>query len=459
MQCYHAPMARRTRDPRPAGAAGTVAEQLAEGLAGTGGPLRQHVADGLRDLGAVDLAVYSAVADTPTPSLDEPLRRLSNAANNSGLWFAIAAALALAGGSAGRRAALRGTLAIGATSALVNLAVKSIWARQRPDRAGVGVPVWRNVRMPASTSFPSGHAASWSARSSARAPGRPWPAWWTGCSLLETAPRRAAISSVSSRRVPRTRTPRMLRMQKVRQANPVPGHSACALTEPASVADQLKRTRCSAVYIHLDLDVLDPAVFPYTSRGTGQLRRSRAGLILRLRAASRALTALRECRAPRLGGPRRAYYLAGACAGPGGIQHGGGRDGVPGVYRHRLGAADGGGEGGVEQVPGPETPSCRPHQARLFPNDRTGRRSRDARNPAPDYRRRARLGMASRRRSTWASPTGGLEDRPLAAAWRDSGPRGPGRGAGRRAAQDAFPRACSGRSTVGAAGRGTRGSP
>ena len=29
----------------------------------------------LRDLGAVDLAVYSVVADTPTPSLDEPLRQ------------------------------------------------------------------------------------------------------------------------------------------------------------------------------------------------------------------------------------------------------------------------------------------------------------------------------------------------------------------------------------------------
>ena len=133
-------MARRARDPRPAGAAGTVAEQLAEGLAGTGGPLRQHVAEGLRDLGAVDLAVYSAVAAAPTPSLDEPLRRLSNAANNSGLWFAIAAALALAGGGAGRRAALRGTLAIGATSALVNLAVKSIWARQRPDRVATPTP-------------------------------------------------------------------------------------------------------------------------------------------------------------------------------------------------------------------------------------------------------------------------------------------------------------------------------
>ena len=81
-----------------------VQRTAAEGFAGARSPCPVHVAKGLRDLGAVDLAVYSAVADTPTPSLDEPLGRLSNAANNSGLWFAIAAALALAGGGAGRRA-------------------------------------------------------------------------------------------------------------------------------------------------------------------------------------------------------------------------------------------------------------------------------------------------------------------------------------------------------------------
>jgi undecaprenyl-diphosphatase len=51
-------------------------------------------------------------------------------------------------------------LAIAVTSALVNLAAKSVWSRRRPDRAGAGVPSQRNVRMPASTSFPSGHAAS-----------------------------------------------------------------------------------------------------------------------------------------------------------------------------------------------------------------------------------------------------------------------------------------------------------
>ncbi len=54
----------------PAGAA--VAERLADWFAQLGGPARQQVAGGLRELGAVDRAIYSAVASTPTPSLDEP---------------------------------------------------------------------------------------------------------------------------------------------------------------------------------------------------------------------------------------------------------------------------------------------------------------------------------------------------------------------------------------------------
>ncbi len=168
-------MAKRDSVRKPsAGAAGAAAEQLAEGLTRRGGLVRWRAARGLRELGAVDRAIYSAVAATPTPSLDEPLRRLSNAANNSGLWLAIAAGLGVAGGGAGRRAAVRGTVAIGATSALVNLAVKSAWSRQRPDRAGAGVPLWRNVRMPTSTSFPSGHAASGFAFAAAIGRDQPW---------------------------------------------------------------------------------------------------------------------------------------------------------------------------------------------------------------------------------------------------------------------------------------------
>jgi undecaprenyl-diphosphatase len=167
-------MARRDSAGGPAAGAEAVAEQLAEGIARGGGQASQQVARGLRELGAVDRAVYAAVAATPTPSLDEPLRRLSNAANNSRLWLTIAAGLGVAGGGAGRRAALRGTVAIGVTSALVNLAVKAAWSRRRPDRAGAGVPVGRNVRMPTSTSFPSGHAASGFAFAAAIGRDQPW---------------------------------------------------------------------------------------------------------------------------------------------------------------------------------------------------------------------------------------------------------------------------------------------
>ncbi|HET6616263.1 MAG TPA: phosphatase PAP2 family protein [Gemmatimonadota bacterium] len=116
-------------------------------------------ATALGELGAVDRATYAAVAETPTPSLDEPLRRLSNAANNSRLWLGIAAALAALGGRRGRRAALEGAVAIGVTSGTVNLLAKSI-ARPRPDREELNPFPSRAVPMPMSSSFPSRHAAS-----------------------------------------------------------------------------------------------------------------------------------------------------------------------------------------------------------------------------------------------------------------------------------------------------------
>jgi hypothetical protein len=51
-------------------------------LADTLWPLVRQQAEGLRELGAVDRAVCFAVAAAPTLSLDEPLHRLSNAADN-----------------------------------------------------------------------------------------------------------------------------------------------------------------------------------------------------------------------------------------------------------------------------------------------------------------------------------------------------------------------------------------
>jgi membrane-associated phospholipid phosphatase len=114
----------------------------------------------LRELGAVDRAAYEAVARTPTPTLDAPIRRLSNAANYSKLWLGIAAALSVLGGRRGRTAALESVVSIGVTSATVNILAKSIAARPRPDRAEPDPFPARGVEMPRSTSFPSGHAAS-----------------------------------------------------------------------------------------------------------------------------------------------------------------------------------------------------------------------------------------------------------------------------------------------------------
>lgn len=124
------------------------------------GPWRRLLAAGARRVGSADQALYAAVAASPTPWLDQPVRRLSEAANLSRLWLAIGAAIAVAGGPGGRRAALRGVIAIGVASGCVNLAAKAIRPRQRPDRAGAHVPAARQVAMPTSASFPSGHSAS-----------------------------------------------------------------------------------------------------------------------------------------------------------------------------------------------------------------------------------------------------------------------------------------------------------
>ena len=115
------------------------------------------IVDQLKEL---DRAVYSAIAGTETPGLDEPLRVLSDAANFSRIWIAISAALAAFGGKQGRRAALTGLSAIGVASLVVNQGIKRLTPRSRPDREGEEVPDQRHVRMPESTSFPSGHSAS-----------------------------------------------------------------------------------------------------------------------------------------------------------------------------------------------------------------------------------------------------------------------------------------------------------
>ena len=125
------------------------------------------------ELNKLDVAVYAAIAVTPTPAMDVALRRLSRAASYSRLWLGCSAVLAACGGKRGRRAAENGLASIALTSAVVNLVLKPIGNRRRPDRQIYDVPVARQVTMPRSTSWPSGHSGS--AFAFASGVGAAWP--------------------------------------------------------------------------------------------------------------------------------------------------------------------------------------------------------------------------------------------------------------------------------------------
>lgn len=108
----------------------------------------------------VDTAVYAAVAGTETPRLDVAMRRLSRVADHGVLWVGTAAALAAFGGPGGRRAAATGLASLGLASAFANLVGKPLTTRRRPEREELEVLAARQVPMPKTSSFPSGHAAS-----------------------------------------------------------------------------------------------------------------------------------------------------------------------------------------------------------------------------------------------------------------------------------------------------------
>lgn len=114
----------------------------------------------LEDAERIDVALYAAIAQTPTPALDRAMAGLSDAADYSRLSLLSGAVLAATGGRRGRRAAAMGLASLGVAATVVNLGLKPLGHRRRPDRAVERVPVARHVRMPTSTSFPSGHSAA-----------------------------------------------------------------------------------------------------------------------------------------------------------------------------------------------------------------------------------------------------------------------------------------------------------
>lgn len=117
----------------------------------------------VRDLGSMESSV-----------LDDVLPRLSRSADHGVLWVGIAAGLAVSGLS-GRRAAVRGLAALSLASATTNLLLKRAAGRRRPP-PGL-VPARRApLRVPFTTSFPSGHAASATAFTTAVMLEVPWTA-------------------------------------------------------------------------------------------------------------------------------------------------------------------------------------------------------------------------------------------------------------------------------------------
>lgn len=130
------------------------------------------------------MADAAAVRAAPRPSGagGRALAGLTRASDGAGLWLAVAAVLAAAGGPAGRRVAARALAALVATSAAVNGPAKLLARRPRPGRwATAGLR--RAGRAPSTSSFPSGHTASAFAFAAAATTASPW----FGAPLMATA--------------------------------------------------------------------------------------------------------------------------------------------------------------------------------------------------------------------------------------------------------------------------------
>ena len=114
----------------------------------------------LKRLHELDVAAYRRIALSDSPERrDRAWAHFTHAADHSKLWFGTAALLATRG-RPGRRAALRGMLAIGVTSALANQVGKRLLYRRRPDYLTLVEVARLPHRHPVSGSFPSGHSAS-----------------------------------------------------------------------------------------------------------------------------------------------------------------------------------------------------------------------------------------------------------------------------------------------------------
>ncbi|WP_194838095.1 bifunctional phosphatase PAP2/diacylglycerol kinase family protein [Nocardia sp. XZ_19_369] len=113
----------------------------------------------MNSINTLDRRLVQRTAHWRASPADQFLRSLSMSANHSRLWMAIAAGLFVAGGRSQRRGAVRGLAAVGMASGLANGVAKPLFPRRRPPVQAVPL-LRRLVKPPVSSSFPSGHAAS-----------------------------------------------------------------------------------------------------------------------------------------------------------------------------------------------------------------------------------------------------------------------------------------------------------
>jgi undecaprenyl-diphosphatase len=105
-----------------------------------------------------DARLHAFIGRLPTTPADRWLRRLSTFANNGRLWLVLGVLLGLRKGPL-RRGAIRGLGSMAVSSALVNVVLKRIFGRVRPDLENLQSHR-RLRREPGSLSFPSGHSSS-----------------------------------------------------------------------------------------------------------------------------------------------------------------------------------------------------------------------------------------------------------------------------------------------------------
>ena len=86
-----------------------------------------------RQIDALDVATFDAIANTKSPLLDATMPRLTRAADRSVLWIVIAGLMTLTGRPRARRGAARGLVSIAVTSLIANQVSKRLHRRPRPS--------------------------------------------------------------------------------------------------------------------------------------------------------------------------------------------------------------------------------------------------------------------------------------------------------------------------------------